>query len=321
MCFTKTTKYTGKPVLFLLMLCMGLLCGCESLVNDLDQDKLPKVEAKLAVSCYISPQTPRFEAIITESQPLFGPANYNPVFVENAEVILADDVSQVRLIFDDSLKHYAADSSAFKIVAGKTYTLTVNDGKRIVKAKCTVPFNAVKVMDLNIEKAWAGYGTDSLASFRFSWEDVKGQSNFYAVRGAYTLEETVPRFYPETGDITPFRYTYRYDMYSYYRAVYNDINLDGIKFNAPAHVIYSIPRRIISYLDKKGVERTLDNDPRLRDVRVEVMCIDEHYYKFKRSLENNDDNPFVEPTLVYTNIEGGLGIFASFNAVGKTVNP
>ena len=32
-----------------------------------------------------------------------------------------------------------------------------------------------------------------------------------------------------------------------------------------------------------------------------------------------EDN--IEPTLVYTNVEGGLGCFASFNAVGKTINP
>jgi len=319
--FTKALNHINKPVSFLLLVCAGLLSGCESLINDLDQDKLPKVEIKLAVSCYISPQNPRLEAIITESQPIFGPASYNPVIVTNAEVILADDVNQVRLVFDDSLQNYVADSSAFKIVAGKSYTLTVNDGKRFVKAKCTVPFNSVKTMDLAVDKEWNGYGTDSSAWFKFTWEDIKGESNYYALRGAYTLEETVPQFYPETGETSPFRHSNRYDMYAYGRGTYNDINLDGIKFNAPRSGVYLSPRRTITYLDKNGVEKSVDNDPRLRDVRVEVMCIDEHYYKFRRSLENNDDNPFVEPTLVYTNIEGGLGCFASFNAVGLTVNP
>ncbi|SKC14891.1 DUF4249 domain-containing protein [Dyadobacter psychrophilus] len=319
--FIKALTHIHEPVYFLLVICAVLLAGCESLINDLDQDKLPKTEIKLAVSCYISPQSPRLEAIITESQPLFGPATYNPIIVSNAEVILADDVNQVRLLFNDSTKNYVADSGAFKVVAGKTYTLTVNDGKRSVRAKCTVPFNRVKTMELAVNKEWNGYGPDSSAWFRFSWEDVKGEENFYALRGAYTLEETVPRFYPETGEITPFRYSYRYDIYDYDRGVYNDINLDGIKFNSPRNGVFMSPKRTITYQDKNGVEKSVENDPRLRDVRIEVMCIDEHYYKFKRSLENNDDNPFVEPTLVYTNIEGGLGCFASFNAVGLTVNP
>jgi len=42
----------------LVAICIALcLSGCESLINELDEDKLPKVESKLAVSCYISPQS------------------------------------------------------------------------------------------------------------------------------------------------------------------------------------------------------------------------------------------------------------------------
>ncbi|WP_026629271.1 DUF4249 domain-containing protein [Dyadobacter alkalitolerans] len=316
-----TALYINKTLLFLMLMCIGLLCGCENLVNDLDQDKLPKVEAKLAVSCYISPQSPLLEAIITESQPIFGPANYNPTIITNAEVILSDDVNQVRLVFDDSLQNYVADSSAFKVVAGKTYTLTVNDGKRFVKAKCTVPFNRVKEMEVSIDKEWAGYETDSTAWFRLSWEDVKGESNYYALRGSYTHEQTMPRPDPKTGKIEPFRYIFTTEMIAFERGVYNDVNLDGIKFTGPKNGAHISSNRTITYLDEKGAEKSLETEPLIRDVRIEVMCIDEHYFKFRRSLENNNDNPFVEPTLVYTNIEGGLGCFASFNAVGKTINP
>lgn len=316
-----TAFYINNISLPLVLMCIGLLCGCEGLVNDLDQDKLPKVEAKLAVSCYISPQSPKFEAIITESQPIFGPANYYAVVVANAEVILSDDVNQVRLVFDDSLQKHVADSSAFKVVAGKTYTLTVNDGKRFVKAKCTVPFNRVKVMELSVDKEWAGYETDSTAWFKFSWEDVKGESNYYALRGSFTQEETMPRPDPRTGKIVPFRYSFTSEMIAFDRGIYNDVNLDGIKFNSPKNGAYMRSNRTVTYLDEKGAEKSLKTKPLIRDVRIEVMCIDEHYYKFRRSLENDNDNPFVEPTLVYTNIEGGLGCFASFNAIGLTINP
>ncbi|MCF2489876.1 DUF4249 domain-containing protein [Dyadobacter sp. CY347] len=314
-------KYIHTPVSILLLMCIGLLFSCESLVNDLDQDKLPKVEAKLVISCYISPQSPRFEAIITESQPLFGPATYDPIIVENAEVILSDDVSQVRLLFDDSLSTYLADKSALKIVAGKTYTLTVNDGKRFVKAKCTVPVNRVKVMELSVDKEWVGYETDSTAWFNFSWEDVKGESNYYALRGSYIQEQTLPRADPETGKIAPFRYSSITEMIAFERGVYNDVNLDGIKFISPRTGAHIPSNKTITYQDETGADKSLEINPLVKDVRIEVMCIDEHYYKFRRSLENNNDNPFVEPTLVYTNVEGGLGCFASFNAVGKTVNP
>jgi hypothetical protein len=40
------------------------------------------------------------------------------------------------------------------------------------------------------------------------------------------------------------------------------------------------------------------------------------YYNFHNSLYTNQGgDPFSEPTLMYTNVEGGLGVFAAANAV------
>jgi len=45
-----------------------------------------------------------------------------------------------------------------------------------------------------------------------------------------------------------------------------------------------------------------------------LLNVDVHYYKYHKSLSsNNEDNPFAEPTLIYTNINGGLGVFAAYN--------
>jgi hypothetical protein len=41
---------------------------------------------------------------------------------------------------------------------------------------------------------------------------------------------------------------------------------------------------------------------------------DEPYYRYHQSLRNsNNDNPFAEPAPVYSNITGGLGVFAAYN--------
>jgi hypothetical protein len=45
-----------------------------------------------------------------------------------------------------------------------------------------------------------------------------------------------------------------------------------------------------------------------------LMNCNYDYYSFHRSVENSGmENPFSEPTLVYTNVNGGLGIFAAAN--------
>jgi hypothetical protein len=50
-------------------------------------------------------------------------------------------------------------------------------------------------------------------------------------------------------------------------------------------------------------------------VHLYALSVDEHYYRFHRSLDTVGDieeNPFFEPTLLYSNVEGGLGVFASY---------
>jgi hypothetical protein len=307
----------------LLIACLIFLSGCESLINDLDQDKLPEIESKLAVECYISPQSARLEAIVTQSQPLFGPATYNPEYVKNAQVFLSDERNRIQLMFDDSTFNYSADTSTFKILAGKTYTLTVDDGKRFVKATCTVPLKLPVLKSFTVEKIYSGFGIDSLASIKFSWEDIKNETNFYGVRGYYVSEQTSLRFDNETNDAVPYRYISKSLLHFEKNGIYNDINLDGITFNSPESRVYLPQNMEFTYQDKNGVEKSFYINPKISEVRVEILHIDENYYKFFRSLENNDfqDNPFVEPTLIYSNIEGGLGCFGAFNANGKTVKP
>jgi hypothetical protein len=50
---------------------------------------------------------------------------------------------------------------------------------------------------------------------------------------------------------------------------------------------------------------------------IYIHSIDKHYYNFHKSIENvtdYGDNPFAESTHLYSNIEGGLGVFASYVA-------
>jgi hypothetical protein len=301
------------------------LCACESLVNDLDEDKLPKVQSKLAVSCYISPQTPVIEVRVTESQPIFGSSNYDPIFIVHADVILAGDGREVKIPYNDSTYRYQIDSSAFKILAGHTYTLSVADGRRFVKATCTIPLKAPNIKDLSYELFPNAFSTDSAAHVNVSWEDIKGEKNYYSVRGYYIAEETAIHYDEKTQDVSPFRYINKIALYynSWEDNLYNDTNLDGISFNAPEIRFGVSSNRIVTYQDKKGTTKSFYNDPKISELQMEVLNIDENYYKFYRSIVNsgNQDNPFVEPTLTFTNVEGGLGCFGGFNMAIKKIKP
>ncbi len=50
----------------------------------------------------------------------------------------------------------------------------------------------------------------------------------------------------------------------------------------------------------------------LRDIRLVIGSMSQNIYNYKRSAKSqywNEDNPFAEPIRVYSNIEGGIGIF------------
>jgi hypothetical protein len=49
-------------------------------------------------------------------------------------------------------------------------------------------------------------------------------------------------------------------------------------------------------------------------LKVYLLNTDKSYYDYHRSLGNYDsgDDPFTEPSPVFSNVNGGLGIFAAY---------
>jgi hypothetical protein len=56
-------------------------------------------------------------------------------------------------------------------------------------------------------------------------------------------------------------------------------------------------------------------------IYIFIGVTDENYFNYHRSVTNfQDDNPFSEPTPVYTNITGGLGVFGSYSGRIISIN-
>jgi hypothetical protein len=52
-------------------------------------------------------------------------------------------------------------------------------------------------------------------------------------------------------------------------------------------------------------------------IRAYLLSTDEAYFRYHRTLnqqrKSSADDPFSEPVLIYSNLTGGLGVFAAFN--------
>lgn len=306
-----------RAVFFLLSI-LGLT-ACESLITDIDQSKLPQVESKLVVQCFISPQSARTNVVVTESVPLFGDPQSKSGVIRNAVVKISDGAREATIPFDTASQLYTIEKSLFTIAAGKTYVLNVTDGLRKVTATCTVPGKAVAPDTYEIDTTFSGSmnGQDTAIAVKMSWIDISAETNYYRVKASMDLEYSIP----EGTNPSDFkerrvrnRFNFNWDETIGRNDFRNDINLDGASFTSPVGRA-DLPG-VITYDFGNGNKFTIYPKSKIVSITMEVYNTDEHYFKYHRSLETrgSSDNPFIEPSLIYTNIEGGLGCFASYNS-------
>lgn len=312
-----------RSVTIFLLISLSLLWGCETMIDDLDEDKLPKVQSKLVVEAYISPQMDVIRVLVSESQPIFGEVKNEINIITNATVTLSNDQSSVQIPLDSV--DYRLGTDKFKIEAGKKYTLTVTDGSRTVKASCVVPAEKVQVKSYAIDTIYARrFDADTTVRIKVSWNDIPGVANYYTVKGSATVLMNYISYDPKTGQNYPAQVVNKISIdYENRDYLVSDSHLDGKILEAPIAYMYQLPNYPMNYIDKDGNKHTLNTDPKLQEVRYEILNLDENYYKFQKSLKDheNSDNPFVEPLPVYSNVEGGLGCFGAYNSLILEIKP
>lgn len=257
-----------------------IFAGCEKTADNI---KLPETDPKLVVGCFISPQDEFITVTLTRSNPIFGPGhnNTNTSPVEDASAIISDGTNTVSIPFDNFNMQYELPTTAFGIVAGQTYSLTISTPQgESVSAVCTVPASNINALTVDF--------TDT-ASFEkkvtVKWNDLSGETNYYRVTG-----QIVTTSLSSPGDTT-FN-----SMWNSTAALHNDHEKDG--------------NEMYTKLQGYGYG---GSDYRLVAYDFYLLTVDVEYYNYQNSLDNYTyGDPFSEPSPLYTNIKGGLGIFAAY---------
>ncbi len=316
MFFKRQVSYRGYLDFLLLFSVASFILSCESLVGTVPQSKLPSVVSKLVVHAYISPQDTTLYAIVTESVPVFGIDNPDGTgkIIENAKVTLSDGTRTIQLIFDPVNNLYSAAASTLPIVPGHTYTLRVKDEKREVHATTTVPRETIVISSYMIDTitvrrgSFSDYPPDSLLSFRFSWKDLPGMRNYYRTRSSVNIADGMEQL-DRNGRVVRQEHSYTQKLTS---DLQSDINRDGLAISNE-EVRFSLT-------NFTGITSGSTAYPRyyrrVNYIDLELFHASKSYYDYHRAMSasgDGDDNPFVEPGIIYTNIEGGLGNFSSYN--------
>jgi hypothetical protein len=230
--------------------------------------------------------------------------------ISNAIVTLYDGKNTVKATFDSikvlsnstvgdgKLVYYTKNVyiiaiKKMAIVAGKTYTLTVNaPDYPTAEATCTVPFVAPDRKKIKAEITFEPDRNNRLIpNAVVKFDDIATMENNYSVgiffTEKYILDSGVSR---ENG--------------RGYAEYFTDYLQDG-------QTLISSKYAFANYTTPAANLPTIE-----RRFNIFVANTDKPYYLFNRALQQlqtNDDNPFAESILTYTNIKNGLGIFAAYN--------
>ena len=301
----------------LLFVLLAMLSACDTLVTEISPDNLPGATSKLVVQSFISPQAARINVVVTESIPLFGESGSGNSVIKNAVVKISGGGKEAIIPFDSASQLYSIEKTRFAIVASETYKLSVSDGQRLVTASCTVPANQAAIKSYVIDTAYINRrsGIDTALTVRMTWQDIAGERNYYRVRANMDVEFSVlegdtPDHFVEKRVRT--RFSFRWDDDNGRSDFQNDINLDGTSFTSPLGRGF-LPSTLM-YVSSDGTKYYAKQKPKLIALVIEVNNTEKSYYDYHKTIDqNNDDNPFAEPVLVYNNVEGGLGCFAAYN--------
>lgn len=291
-----------KIFLSVILLTAAIFQSCEEDVKNFEANST----SQLVATSYISPQDTVHRVFLQRTQPALGKRlSEEGLKVMDATVTLSDGQNTVNLAYDVTNNSYFVRAEAFAIVADKTYFLKVitPHGDR-AEASCTVPsLKGIQITEQNYSSKVIHSKFDNYRyteqKFDFKWQDAPGIENYYRA----SVYRTHTEIYPPTVQ------GYKVSSGSYHD-VAREISADT-KSND----------QVMKSNEFKFISDVSNEFSKAYHFHMVLSVCDKHYYLYHKSVYaqlQNDDNPFAEPTLIYSNMVGGIGVFAAYNQLGAT---
>jgi len=213
---------------------------------------------------------------VSSSIPLYSSNDGQIKYIDNALVeVSSDNINWKILLYDLSKRVYSLTLSEFNITEGGTYYVRASaNGYKAVKSYCIIPvYNTVQLSLAKIDTS----GTDIVfgmgaISISIKVKDAIGQDNYYGINTFLNLQE----LFPENNN----------------KWVFSDNSGDGSE-------------SIFNYKTYNWHHGDV--------LKVRLYQTNEAFYLFHFSYANYvSDNPFAEPSPIYSNIENGLGICSGY---------
>lgn len=271
-----------KILIILLFPCFILTSSCETEAKNV---KLPDYELKLVVSAFISPTDSISEINVGTTHRIFGNISEQES-AGNLQAFVSDGTSEISAARTSSGFMFTPDE--MKIREGHTYNIKVLSDKGMsAKASCTVPEAVnfhIQADTMTLLLLQEGiYFPVSRADISIT--DIPGAENFFRLVCVQVIYGA-----PYYDPVTAIRLT---DLQG---NLFTDKGRDGKKFFLKSVELMQFPMQDSAFL------------------KVYVFNTDKDYYDFHNSFLNysGGENPFRENSPLYSNVEGGIGIFSAY---------
>lgn len=261
---------------------MILTTGCEREARNV---KLPDFRQKLVITSYISPSDTASVVKVSSNSRIYGILDETES-LGNLSATISDGNTTINLA--PAPYGFIFRPENMQVTEGKTYRLSVLSDKGLsAEAKCTVPSKRDLRIVADTAKVIVDYWGNSQRQVeaRIYITDISGEENFYRFSCKIIDYNAGYYYYPDIIKIIGTENEF-----------FNDTGNDGKRIFVNSISVY---------------------DPLKSDSAFLVIYIqntDKAYYDFHRSLEkySSGDDPFTEVSPVYSNVTGGLGIFAAY---------
>jgi hypothetical protein len=272
--------------------------------KEVDNIRYPEFKLKLVISGYLVPDETIHHILIGSNHHIYGNVfkdedigNVTGTISDgNNEILLRPFFSRSNYNFLDTIPSndtvfsgFVFTNSEMPVAEGKTYTLKVkSDYGLYVEARCTVPLKGETELEIDTSRIenYNQRPVDGIyLNTGISFTDPTGENNYYIL---LCLEVA----YISKWGAAAFNIPIAISDKEYF----DDKGKDGLRLRIPLQVI--------------GVGREVDSSY----LKIYLLNIDKNYYNYHKSLANykSGDDPFTETSPVYSNISGGLGIFAAY---------
>jgi hypothetical protein len=282
--------------------------------------KIPKTEKLLVVQSIISPYDQYISVKVNWTQDYFNNPNQNNTnsWVDNCIVQISSNGNTYTLAQGNQGEYYI-DTTTLKIVPGQTYNLYVKEpGGKEATSSCVVPsLTNSDILYMSIDSETTKQGQREQKNYILNCEiiDDGSKKDYYTLYPAtyYYFWEYIQD--PNSGNIIDS--TWKEQRQDIYMETDNKF-LDDASFNSQVKKVkFNVPG--VEIWTPRGNSAV---SPKLETLELLTIYGDLNYYKYHRSIEvfnQNNGDPFAEPTLIYSNISGGIGIFSAYIQKRKLV--